>query len=42
MKTKAGRKEVDLLLREMELMESGAPVGQRFDFGVIRRQLGLE
>ncbi|MBK8232368.1 MAG: hypothetical protein IPK72_17730 [Candidatus Eisenbacteria bacterium] len=41
-KTKAGRKEVDLLLREMELMESGTPAAQRFDFGVIRKQLGLE
>lgn len=41
-RTKAGRREVDLLLREMENWESRVPAGQRFDFDSIRRALRLE
>jgi hypothetical protein len=40
-RTKAGRQKVDVLLKESENMESRSPAGQRFDFGVIRRELGL-
>lgn len=41
-RTKAGRRDVDLLLREMENWESRVPAGQRFDFDSIRRKLRLE
>lgn len=41
-RTKPGRQKVDLLLKEMERGEGRLPAGQRFDFGVIRRELGLE
>jgi hypothetical protein len=41
-RTKGGREQVVLLLKEMEHLESGAPEGQRFDFGKIWRELGLE
>ncbi len=41
-RTKAGRQQVDLLLKEGENREARLPAGQRFDFGSIRRELGLE
>ncbi len=41
-RTKLGRQQVDLLLKEIEHRESRLPAGQRFDFGAIRRELGLE
>lgn len=37
-----GRREVARLLREMEQGESRVPVEERFDFGELRRELGLE
>ena len=40
-RTKAGRHQVDLLLREMEHHEQAVPPAERFDFGVLRRELGL-
>jgi hypothetical protein len=40
-RSKAGRRQVDLLLREMENHEARVPAGQRFDFDPIRRELGL-
>lgn len=40
-RTKSGRQQVDLLLRQNENLESRQPKGQRFDFGGIRRDLGL-
>jgi hypothetical protein len=40
-RTKSGRQQVDLLLRQNENLESRQPEGQRFDFGGIRRELGL-
>ncbi len=39
-RTSAGRAEVDLLLKEMERMEHGAP-GPPFDFSAIRRELSI-
>ena len=39
---KEGRDEVDLLLKEMENLEERAPVGSRFAFSTLRRELGLE
>jgi hypothetical protein len=41
-RTKEGRLKVDTLLKECENFEAGMPAGQRFDFGGIRRDLGLE
>ncbi len=41
-RTKSGREEVDLLLKESENLEARLPAGQRFDFSRIRRELGLE
>lgn len=41
-RSKAGRLEVDLLLKECENLEACLPAGQRFDFGRIRQELGLE
>lgn len=38
----AGREQVDLLLRECEHHESREPEDVRFDFGALRRELGLE
>ena len=40
-RTKAGREQVDLLLKELEMMEARGPEGQRFDFSVLRGELGL-
>lgn len=40
-RTKSGRADVELLLKESENHESRLPEGQRFDFGSIRRELGL-
>ncbi len=40
-RTKAGRQEVDLLLKECENCEARVPAGRRFDFSSIRRELGL-
>ncbi|MFH1278122.1 MAG: SEC-C metal-binding domain-containing protein [Candidatus Eisenbacteria bacterium] len=40
--TKEGRREVDLLLREMENFENRLPEAERYDFIKIRRRLGLE
>jgi hypothetical protein len=40
--TKSGRQIVDVLLKENENLEARLPEGQRFDFGRIRRDLGLE
>jgi hypothetical protein len=41
-RTKLGRERVDVLLKEDENREARLPAGQRFDFGAIRRELGLE
>ena len=41
-RTKSGREQVDILLKGMENREARLPAGQRFDFGPIRRELGLE
>ncbi len=40
-KTKPGREQVDLLLKECENQEGSLPVEQRFDFSRLRRELGL-
>lgn len=40
-RSKAGQRKVDLLLREMENHEARVPAGRRFDFEPIRRELGL-
>ncbi len=40
-RTKAGRAQVDLVLKEGEMMEARGPEGQRFDFSILRRDLGL-
>jgi len=40
-RSKAGRLEVDLLLKECENLEVRLSAGQRFDFGRIRQELGL-
>jgi hypothetical protein len=40
-RTQAGREQVDLLLKECEMMEARGPEGQRFDFSVLRGELGL-
>jgi len=40
-RTQAGREQVDLLLKECEMMEARGTEGQRFDFSVLRRELGL-
>ncbi len=37
-----GRAAVDALLRDMENMEARSSPGTAFDFGVVRRELGLE
>ncbi len=41
-RTKSGREKVDLLLKEIENIEARQPEGQRFDVGLIKRELGLE
>lgn len=41
-RTKAGREQVNLLLKSCENMEARSPAGQRFDFTTLRRELGLE
>ena len=41
-RTKAGKKKVDLLLKEMENHESRVPAASRFDFGPLRTDLGLD
>jgi len=41
-RTKPGREQVDLLLKENENLEARLPEGERFDFTRIRRELGLE
>jgi hypothetical protein len=40
-RTKAGREQVDLLLKECEIMEGQQAEGQRFDFSYLRRELGI-
>jgi hypothetical protein len=40
-RTQAGRAQVDLMLKEIEMAEARAPKGQGFDFSVVRRDLGL-
>jgi hypothetical protein len=40
-RTKDGREQVDLLLKEFESGEARNPEGQRFDFSDLRRELGL-
>jgi len=41
-RTARGRKQVELLLKELENGESRLPQGERFDVTVLRRRLGLE
>lgn len=40
-KTKAGRQEVDLLLRDMESHEARQPEAEMYDFAGVRRELGF-
>lgn len=37
-----GRREVELLLKELENHESRLPEGERFDVSILRKRLGLE
>jgi hypothetical protein len=41
-RTKRGREKVDLLLRDMELMQASSAHGLAPDFGSLRAQLGIE
>jgi hypothetical protein len=41
-RTAQGRRATDVLLKQMEHLEQSAGQGTAFDFGVIRRELGLE
>lgn len=41
-RTKKGRQEVDLLVREMESQDQQRPAEQRYDFTKLRRALGLD
>ncbi|MFY0527414.1 SEC-C metal-binding domain-containing protein [Archangium gephyra] len=41
-RTKAGRHQVDVLLKELENREAGLPVEERMDVSGLRRELGLE
>ena len=41
-RSKMGRKRVELLLKEMERNEQRMPPGERFDFSILRRKLGLK
>jgi hypothetical protein len=36
------RRRLELLLQDMERLEAGMPEGQRFDFGWVRGELGLD
>ena len=40
-RSRAGRKDLDLLLRHIEHGESAQPEGSRFDVSAIRDELGL-
>lgn len=40
--TKTGRKQVELLLKDMENREAQVPAEQRFDHSQLRQQLGLD
>jgi len=40
-RTRAGREQVDLLIKDCENRESREPEGQRYDFSVLRRELRL-
>ncbi len=40
-RTKSGRKRVELLLTEMESMEARVPEAERYDFDELRRALGI-
>jgi hypothetical protein len=42
MRSAAGRQRVDVLLKDMENMESRLPEGHRYDFSHLRRELGLD
>jgi hypothetical protein len=42
MQTAKGRAAVDVLLKDMEHGEQASPRASRFDFGILRRELGLE
>lgn len=41
-KSKRGREQLEVLLREMENHEARLPEAERFDFAVIRDELGIE
>ncbi|MBK8995857.1 MAG: DUF2384 domain-containing protein [Myxococcales bacterium] len=41
-KNRAGRAELDVLLREVEMLESRLPADSRGDIGWLRRELGME
>jgi hypothetical protein len=41
-RTKAGREQVDLLIKSFENTEARSPTGERFDFTLIRKELGLD
>lgn len=41
-RTKVGRQRVDLLLKDIENHEARLPEGLRFDFGKLRRELGID
>jgi len=41
-RTRAGREQVDLLLKDCENHEAREPEGQRFDFSVLRRELEVD
>jgi hypothetical protein len=41
MQTRDGRERLDVLLKDLENMESRMPEAQRFDVGILRRALGL-
>jgi hypothetical protein len=40
-RTKAGREQVDLLLKDCENREAREPLSRRFDFSSLRADLGL-
>ena len=40
-RTKSGRAQVEVLLKDMENHEARLPAGERFDFSRIRVELGL-
>ena len=41
-RTKEGKRQVDLLLKELENSESRLPEEERFDFTGLRKRLGLD